>query len=419
LILGFLHKPLDQESGMSTSVLYQALGIRGYKHQSIRKERGRIVLRARHDGKKLKCPKCGGTHITRRGTVERRLSAPPIGSLPVVVFADVPRIQCHDCKATPVLPLPFADRQRSYTRSFERLVLDLRHSMTLQSVAQFLGVSDWLVRDIEKRWLGKHFAMPRLKDVRYIAIDEISTKKGHTYLTIVMDLESGAVLFVGRGKAANSLDPFWKRLKAAHAQIQAVAIDMSAAYYQAVTEHLPHAAVVFDWFHIVKLLNEKLSQLRRQLYREAVDQLHKDVLKGTRWLLLKRLENLDESRNEHQRLREALKLNESLAIAYYLKEELRLLWEEPSKLQAELFLNDWIARAEASGIRVLKTFARTLAQYRTGILNWYDHPISTGPLEGTNNKITTLKRQAYGFRDQEYFKLKIMAIHHSRFELIG
>lgn len=404
---------------MSTSVLYRALGIRGYKHQSIREMQGAISLRVRHDGGDLTCPQCRGENVRRRGSLRRSWQALPIGNRAVTVFADVPRVECHDCRTVRVVPVPFADPRRSYTRSFERLVLDLRQSMTLRDVAWHLGVSDWTVRDIERRWLGKHFAKPRLKDLRYLAIDEISTRKGHTYLTIVMDLESGAVVFVGDGKAASALEPFWKRLKASHARVEAVAIDMSAAYYQAVTDNLPEAAIVFDWFHIVKLLNDKLSQLRRELYREATDRLQKDVLKGTRWLLLKRPENLNDERNESQRLHDALKLNESLATAYYLKEELQWLWQEKTKRAANRFLNDWIARAEASGIRVLKTFARTLARYRTGILAWYDHPISTGPLEGTNNKIKTLKRQAYGFRDQQYFKLKIMAIHLSRFELIG
>lgn len=404
---------------MSTSVLYRALGIRGYKHQSISEEQGAISLRVRHDGSALKCPGCHGSNIRRRGTVPRSWSAPPIGNRTVTVFAEVPRIECRDCGTEPVIPVPFADPQRSYTRSFERLVLDLRQSMTLKDVARHLGVSDWMVRDIEKRWLGKHFAKPRLRDLRHIAIDEISTKKGHKYLTIVLDLESGAVVFVGDGKGADALRPFWKRLKASHAKVEAVAIDMSAAYYQAVTDHLPDAAIVFDWFHIVKLLNDKLSQLRRDLYREATDQLQKDVLKGIRWLLLKRSENLDDERNETERLNAALRLNESLATAYYLKEYLQQLWDRNTRTGANRFLDDWIGLAEASGIRVLKTFARTLARYRTGILAWYDHPISTGPLEGTNNKIKTLKRQAYGFRDQQYFKLKIMAIHHSRFELIG
>ena len=408
-----------RETGMSTSVLYRALGIRGYVHQSIVKRDGGLVLRVRHDGKPRLCPHCGSTNVVRRGTVPRGWRAPPIGRWPVMVFARVPRTECRDCHAEPVLQVPFADPRRTYTRSFERLVLDLRESMTIKDVARHLGVSEWIVRDIDKRWLGKHFAKPKLKKLRHIAIDEISTRKGHKYLTIVMDLKSGAVVFVGKGKGADALKPFWNRLKASHAKVKAVAMDMSSAYYGAVRQHLPKAAVVFDWFHIVKLLNDKLSQLRRELYREAVDGLHKDVLKGTRWLLLKRPENLDKTKNEHRRLREALKLNESLATAYYLKEDLRLLWDQPSKRTAGRFLDDWIRQADASGIKVLKTFARTLATYRSGILAWYDHPISTGPLEGTNNKIKTLKRQAYGFRDDEYFRLKILAIHHSRFELIG
>ena len=154
------------------------------------------------------------------------------------------------------------------------------------------------------------------------------------------------------------------------------------------------SSLVFDRFHIVKLMNEKLSQLRRDLQREAEETLHKDVLKGTRWLLLKVPGHLNTDGNEHQRLHEALKLNESLATAYYLKEDLRQIWEQPNRNQAAIFLNDWCRRARASGIRVLQTMAITLEGHRTGILNWYRYPISTGPLKGTNNKIKTMKRQA-------------------------
>ena len=106
----------------------------------------------------------------------------------------------------------------------------------------------------------------------------------------------------------------------------------------------------FDRFHVVKLFNEQLSELRRELYHEAT-KLDKPVLKGTRWLLLKNPDNLDESRNERERLDEALKLNASLAAAYYLKEDLRQLWEQPTRVAADLFLNRWCARAEATGIR--------------------------------------------------------------------
>ena len=236
---------------------------------------------------------------------------------------------------------------------------------------------------------------------------------------MVLDLESGRIVFVGENRDAKALDPFWKRLRRSRAKIEAVAMDMSAAYALAVSTHLLEATIVLDRFHVVKLLNEKLTQLRREAYREVVDGLQKDVLKGTRWLLLKNPENLDPTRNERQRLEEALELNRPLATAYYLKEDLRQIWSQPDKTTAEGVLKDWIARAEASGIRILQRFARTLAIHRHRILAWYEHPISTGPLEGTNNKIKTLKRQAYGFRDHEFFKLKILAIHETRYALVG
>ena len=130
--------------------------------------------------------------------------------------------------------------------------------------------------------------------------------KGHRYLTIVLDLESGAVVFVGNGKGADALKPFWKRLRPSGARIQAVAMDMSGAYRSAVATHLPKAKIVFDRFRVIKLFNEKLSDLRRELYREATDVQQKKVLKGARWLLLKNPENLDVEKDEKRRLKEAL-----------------------------------------------------------------------------------------------------------------
>ena len=138
------------------------------------------------------------------------------------------------------------------------------------------------VHELQKRYLTRRFAKPKLKHLRHIAIDEISVAKGHRYLTVVLDLQSGAVVFVGDGKGADALKPFWKRLRGSRAKIEAVAMDMSAAYRGAVATHLSEAKIVFDRFHVMKLFNEKLSDLRRALYREATDVLQKEVLKGTR-----------------------------------------------------------------------------------------------------------------------------------------
>ncbi len=238
-------------------------------------------------------------------------------------------------------------------------------------------------------------------------------------MTVVLNLLSGAVVFVGDGKGVDALKPFWKRLRRARAKVQAVATDMSAAYIRAVRDNLPAAVHVFDHFHVIKLFNEKLSALRRQLYHQASSEQERRLLKGTRWLLLKNPENLDEDRNEQQRLEDALRLNKPLAIAYYLKEDLRQIWSQPDKRTARRVLRDWLARARASGVRILIQFANTLEKHQEGVLNYYDYPISTGLLEGTNNKIQLMKRQAYGFRDQAFFKLKILAIHQTKHALVG
>jgi transposase len=404
---------------MSTSLLYHAFGIRGYRCLSTHFKGGIVMYTIEQPRSCLRCSRCGSKNVQRRGHVTREFLTVPIGCKPVVIKLDVARVHCRKCRLTRRVAVPFADRQRTYTRAFARYVLELRRSMTLTGVADHLGISDWMVRDIEKQMLHRKFARPKLKNLKRIAIDEISIGKGHRYATVVLDLKTGAIVYVGDGKSADALKPFWKRLKASRARIEAVATDMSPAYIQAVTENLPEAALVFDRFHVVKLFNDRLSDFRRELYREATEGLAKEVLKGTRWLLLMNPENLNEEKRERERLELALSLNQPLATAYYLKEDLRQFWEQSSRTKALRFLRDWCARARASGIRFLQKFANTLEGHRSGLLAWYDYPISTGPLEGVNNKIKTMKRQAYGFRDQEYFRLKLYALHKTKHALVG
>lgn len=404
---------------MSRSLMYHAFGLRGYGYRSTRYENGKIILVIDQRRESYCCSACGSGNVYSQGQKSRRFRTLPIGRKPVEIEFAVPRVRCLDCGVTRQVKIAFTEGSHHYTKQFERYALALARITTTQAAAQHLNVSWDTIREIEKRYLKQNFSQPKLKHVRRIAIDEIAVRKGHHYLTVVMDLDSGRIIFVGKTRKARALVPFWKRLKASHAKIEAVATDMSRAYIEAVTRHLPQAALVFDRFHLVKLFNDKLTGLRRELYREATDMLQKDVLKGTRWLLLKNWENLDEERHERQRLDEALKLNQSLAIAYYLKEDLRQLWEQSTKRQAERFLEAWCRNAWASGIRLLMQFANTLQGHRSGILAWYDHPISTGPLEGFNNKIKTMKRMAYGYRNQEYFELKILALHRAQYALVG
>ena len=183
---------------------------------------------------------------------------------------------------------------------------------------------------------------------------------------------------------------------------------MSSDCYAAVMKHLPHVLQVFDRFHIVKLMNDKLTQrqreMRRELQREA-EVMARKVLKGLRWLLVKLPKTLDESKNEHLRLQEALDLNKALATAYYLKEDLSQIWQQSTKelaarFLADWFLTDWCRRARAAEIRVLIIMANTLEGHRNGMLNWYAYPISTGPLEGIHNKIGALQKLANDYKRQ-------------------
>jgi len=404
---------------MSTSLLYHGFGLVGYDYVRTRYEGRNITFTIRHKRGKLRCSVCRGREVMMRGTTMRRFRTVPMGAKVVFFNLEVQRVGCLRCGSIRQVSLGFADPRFSYTHAFERYALELSRHMTIQDVARHLSVSWDVIKEMQKRDLTRRFSKLCLKDLQMIAIDEISIRKGHRYLTVVLDMISGAIVFVGDGKGADALAPFWKKVKRAKAQIEAVAMDMSPAYISAVSVHLPQAAIVFDHFHVIKLFNDKLSELRRDLYHEAKDLLQKKVLKGSRWLLLKNPENLDTSKGERERLADALQLNQPLSCAYYLKEDLRQIWLQPNKDNAQLVLADWIKRAETTGIKMLKKFAKTLAAFQSGILSYYDYRISSASLEGTNNKIKTMKRMAYGFRDIEFFKLKIMAIHETKYALTG
>lgn len=223
---------------------------------------------------------------------------------------------------------------------------------------------------------------------------------------------------MGQGRAEESLDKFFKRLCHSGAKIRAVAMDMWLTYFNAVIHNIPEAKIIFDRFHIAKLMNQTLDEIRRALYHDEAFLNDRDLVKGIRWLLLKNNKNLNDEKNERERLEQALQINKPLAQAYYLKEELGELWKQTTKQEADRFLQSWVEGVHTTTIQALIKFAKTLMAHRTGILNWFDYQISTGPLEGFNNKIKALKRRAYGYRDMEYFALKIYALHENRYGLL-
>ena len=404
---------------MSTSLLYHRFGIHGYTYCRLLFAKDQTYFVIDQPRERLRCSQCSAPQVWVQGRIERVFRTLPIGGQPTNIVLQVPRLCCLRCHTVRQAKIGFADPKKHYTHSFERYALDLSRSMTIKDVAKHLQVSWNTIKEIQVKNLQRKFGKPNLRKLKQIAIDEIAVGKGHHYLTVVLNLLTGAVVFVGDGKGVEALEIFWRKLRRCRARIKAVATDMSKAYIRAVRENIPNAVHVFDRFHVVKLFNDKLSAFRRQLYHLASSDHDRRILKGTRWLLLKNPENLDEARNELDRLMDALRLNQPLAIVYYLKEDLRQIWMQPNKRTARRVLRDWLARARASGIRMLEQFADTLEEHQEGVLNYYTYKISTGPLEGTNTKIQLMKRQAYGFRDQAFFKLKILGIHETRHALVG
>jgi transposase len=402
--------------------LYRVLGLEGYvvldSWYSDADGRVRVLIEAPREG--LRCRSCGCSRVHVHEHVVRSWESAPLGLTPVDIVMRSPRVKCLDCGAKTWHQPTFANGQRRITKTFEDFIERQLTRLTIQDVVEMYGLSWNTVSEIDLARLKK-LARPKLGGLKRLAIDENYLGARHGFVTIVLDLDTKAIVSVlkGRGKAA--LKPFFAKLKQARAQVKAVATDMAGGYIAAVMEYLPKAALVFDRFHVVKLMNEKLSDLRRAMYHELTDKQHRKVLKGTRYLLMMNPENLKQNAkvDEKAQLKEALKLNESLSIAYYLKEDLRQFWNQKSKAAAEKYLEAWCRRADASGIRQMQTMAKTLRQHRRGLLNWYDHPISTGPLEGINNKIGALQRRAYGYRNYEHLKERLLTLHHTKYTLQG
>ena len=267
---------------MSTSILYHTQKIIGYVYDRTFYEDGACIFQIHPQERLVRCPICGNLDVQPRGSAERTILLLPTGVRKNYARLDIPRVYCPKCDKLRQIEIGFAAEYRPYSLAFERYVRDLCGLMPISDVARWLDIPWNTVKEIHKRYLNKKYGTPCLKNLSQIAIDEISIGKGHKYLTVVLNLETGGVVFVGEGKGTESLQPFWARLGKRKKRIKAVAIDMSAAFTKAIRENLPHAELVYDHFHVVKLYNEKLSDLRRELYRTTEDADQRKMLKGTR-----------------------------------------------------------------------------------------------------------------------------------------
>jgi transposase len=317
------------------------------------------------------------------------------------------RIRCRKCGASRQEPISFCpDPYARYTKWVAQWVLGLRAEMSIKAVAKFTGLHWDTVKNIEKAWLEKKHRKVSLGEVEVLGIDEVYLGKVMGYITVVRDIDSGAVLFIGKGKGGDALKEFRKRIKRRAKHIKAVAIDMANSYSAWVRDVLPDADIVYDHFHVIKLMNERMNNLRKSTMNKLEDEQKKE-LKGKRFLLLRNEENLSATAaDDLKKLRFEFK---NLGTASMMKEYLRNIYKlaDSHELARTAFLL-WAEKAEASGIHCLKQMAKTIRRRLDGLLAYWKHAkLTSASQEGFNNKIGWLTRQAYGYHDEKYLHLKI------------
>lgn len=301
--------------------------------------------------------------------------------------------------------LEFCDEYSRYTKRFEEKIVILCIKMCIKDVAEEMKMSWGAVKNIDKKNAKKYIVDLEEASPLRIGIDEIAYAKGHNYLTVVRDVDLGKVIFVGEGRRRESLDEFFRKLGIIKSwRIKEVVCDMWDPYIASVRANTD-AAIIFDRFHVSKVINEAVDDVRKKEFAKA-DKEERINMKHKRFLILSRRKNLDETKKET--LSDLLSINDNLYSAYILKEQILDIFDEKDYETAVKRIKKWLKNVKESGIEQFEKATSRIENYIYGILNYFIYRLTNGQSEGFNNKINVIKRRAYGFRDLEYFKLKIL-----------
>lgn len=362
-----------------------------------------IVVGVRLRRRRRICSRCGQLVAVTHDTSRRRWRHLDLGGVRCYLEASVRRVRCRDCGVR-VETVPFAGAGARHTHAFDQLVASLAQQMAATPLARLLRLSWRTVGRICARVVRAQLGSSRLRGLRRIGVDEVSYRRGHNYLTLVVDHDSGRVVWASEGaRAKTSLDGFLAALAPEQAgAIEAVSLDMAPGYHRAVAERLPAALVCVDPFHVVKLCNRALDRFRRtqwRLYHGRRKTARERWLSGARWVLLTGAEQ--HSPEQRQMLAELERTNAQLYRAYLLKEQLRALYQLPDPAQAPALFDAWLQAAGGSGIPHFHRLARTLARFRSGILAAVRLGLSNGRLEALNSKVRLLSHRSHGFHSAE------------------
>lgn len=353
----------------------------------------------------LHCPHCGMS-MSKNREVERTARDLPLGvSTLVTLHYRAIQGRCRACDSyTTIHPEQITNSERATWR-LRLFVARLARHMPLIRIGELLGMHSTTAMRYHRSVLDRTVPEPDLNNLRVLLIDEKAVRRGHNYVTVVINGETGEPLYMHEGKKGDSLRGFFDTLTPEQKEsIIAVGIDRSGAYEKVVKETVPQADIVYDKFHLIANLNEVLNNIRRAAWREANDQ-ERALIKGQRFNLLRLWARSDTE--QRMSLRALLDMNTDLSTSFILKEAFPQLWEYTYPGAAMNYLRKWVAWAEESGIDLLQRFARGLWRAREGIVAFTRHKVTSGRIEGFNNQIARLLHRACGIRSLRYLFLQL------------
>lgn len=378
-----------------TTLLRVMLGLKHTRVLGLRFTSTSLVVTVKPKKRSSFCSGCGGRagrydHRMRRW---RHLDA---CGLEVELEYALWRVACPRCGVTTEM-VPWADASSGFTHAFEDLVAYLAQRADKTTICALMRIAWRTVGRIVERVVARlgHRAAERLTNLRNIAIDELSYRRHHEYLTIVTDHDTGRVVWVAPGKDKDTLRVFFAELGPARTEmLETISVDLSMAYQTVIRERAPRARIVFDRFHVQRLAHDALDTVRRQQWRAASYE-DKTAIKGTRFALQKNPWNLTQP--EHARLSEVQHSNKPLYRGYLLKETLREILDRRQVNVARTKLFEWIAWAARSRLTPFQKAARTIKAHAEGILAYVATGLSNGRAEGMNGKVRTITRRSFGF----------------------
>jgi transposase len=371
-----------------------------------------IAIRPRK-GSAAVCSRC---HRPGRGydqLPERRFEFIPFWGFLVFLLYSMRRVDCRHCQAVVVEEVPWGDGKRTLTRAYMLFLARWARKLSWKETAESFRTSWEKVFDAVEHVVTFGLEHRVLGQIDAIGVDEIQYAKGHKYLTLVYQIDIGVtrLLWVGKERTIESFRGFFAVIgDEVASKIVFVCSDMWEPYLKVIREKCSEALHILDRFHIVAKMNKALDEIRAGESRRMAAEGFIPVLKKSRWLLLKRQENLKPE--QRFRLRDLLRYNLKTVRAYLLKESFQQLWDYNSPAWAGKFLDEWCRQVMRSRIEPMKKIARSLRQHRELILNYFraQKLLSSGVVEGLNNKAKVTMRKSYGFRT---FRALELALYHS------